>query len=244
MQLPKGLYKRGKSYYLDYKDETGMRIRRSTGPDLHRALDLLKAVRGSRTKVHGGTGLKAVLDSYLIRQRIYSKPRSVRVAESSVRRLLLHFGDPPVLELEQSDIDGFVVARRAQGVSEKTVNNDLIVLRAALNHGAAVGLTPEGGSHHEPCLRSDVGCRPLQASDDAGPLAAEHFIHVRIDIARWFFGCERIFDPAQKKSVDQFDRSWFTLDVPESQRSGAGRRPPRGLRIVGWPRFARFGTAR
>ena len=39
--LARGIYKRGNSYYLDYKDETGKRVRRSAATDLHRALDLL-----------------------------------------------------------------------------------------------------------------------------------------------------------------------------------------------------------
>lgn len=142
MHLPSGLYKRGRSYYLDYKDETGKRIRRSAGPDLHRALDLLERVRGPSARSDSGAGLKVILDSYMGRQRVYSKKKSVRVAESSAKRLLLHFGDPPAAELKQGLVDSFVTTRRAGGVSEKTVNNDLIVLRAALNHSVAIGLVP------------------------------------------------------------------------------------------------------
>jgi integrase len=140
MRLPSGLYKRGPSYYLDYKDETGKRIRRSAGPDLHRALDLLDKVRGPRARSDSGAGLKAVLDSYLSRQRVHSKRKSVKVAEYSVRYLLRHFGDPPARELNQTLVDAFVTARRADEVAAKTINNDLIVLRAALNHGVTVGL--------------------------------------------------------------------------------------------------------
>ena len=84
MHLPKGLYKRGSVYYLDYKDETGQRIRRSAGPDFHRALELLERIRGPLSRSDSGAGLRAVLESYLTRQRIYSKRRSVKVAESSL----------------------------------------------------------------------------------------------------------------------------------------------------------------
>jgi hypothetical protein len=38
--LPPGIYKRGKSYYLDYKDETGKRLGKSADTDLHRAPDV------------------------------------------------------------------------------------------------------------------------------------------------------------------------------------------------------------
>lgn len=140
MHLPSGLYKRGRSYYLDYKDETGKRIRRSAGPDLHRALDLLSKVRPPSAAAGSRVGLKAVLDAYLARARVHSKRKSVRVAESSVRQLLEKLGDPPVDALTERLLDCFVVKRRASGLADKTINNDLIVLRAALNHGTAIGL--------------------------------------------------------------------------------------------------------
>ena len=38
--LSRGIYKRGNSYYLDYKDETGKRVGKSAGTDLHRAPDV------------------------------------------------------------------------------------------------------------------------------------------------------------------------------------------------------------
>lgn len=57
MQLPKGLYKRGKSYYLDYKGESGRRVRRSAGSDLHLALALLERVRAPRSEEDGDLGL-------------------------------------------------------------------------------------------------------------------------------------------------------------------------------------------
>ncbi|MFQ5507220.1 MAG: tyrosine recombinase XerC, partial [Planctomycetota bacterium] len=137
--LARGIYKRGNSYYLDYKDETGKRIRRSAGPDLHHALDLLYKVRGPDVpKVE--TSLKEVLDSYLARLRVYSKRKSVKNAESSTRRLLDHFGDPRIPEITQEMLDSFILKRRQERVVDKTINGDLIILRAALNHGVSIGL--------------------------------------------------------------------------------------------------------
>lgn len=50
MHLPKGLYKRGKSYYLDYTDEAGKRVRRSVGPDFHKCpilrVECQRTIRG------------------------------------------------------------------------------------------------------------------------------------------------------------------------------------------------------
>ena len=137
--LARGIYKRGNSYYLDYKDETGKRIRSSAGRDLHRALDLLYKVRGP--DIPGGeTSLKELLDSYLSRQRVYSKRKSVKNAESSIRRLIEHFGDPRVLQMTHETLDSFVLKRRQEGVVDKTINGDLIIVRAALNHGVSIGL--------------------------------------------------------------------------------------------------------
>lgn len=137
--LARGIYKRGNSYYLDYKDEAGKRIRKSAGRDLHRALDLLYKVRSPGTS-EGDTSLKDVLDSYLASQRVYSKIKSVKNAESSIRRLTEHFGDPRVSEMTQETLDSFVLKRREEGVVDKTINGDLIIVRAALNHGVSIGL--------------------------------------------------------------------------------------------------------
>jgi len=140
MQLPKGLYKRGNSYYIDYKDETGRRIRRSVGQDLHHAMSVLQSVRDATYRRGDVVGLGVVLESYLSRQRIYSKKRSVKAAESSARRLLLHLGDVPVSRLDQRSVDEFVRFRLSKKLRPKTVNNDLIVLRAALNHAVKASL--------------------------------------------------------------------------------------------------------
>ncbi len=137
--LARGIYKRGNSYYLDYKDETGKRIRRSAGPDLHHALDLLYKARGPESPT-GETLLKEVFDSYLARLRVYSKRKSIKNAESSIRRLIGHFGDPPVSRITQQTLDSFVLRRRQERVVDKTINGDLIVIRAALNHGVSIGL--------------------------------------------------------------------------------------------------------
>jgi integrase len=83
------------------------------------------------------------VDSYLDRQRIRSKAKSVRNAECSCGHLLRVLGNPSVYSLIESDLDHFVLARRKEGVRDKTINGDLIILRAVLNHAVSVGLMPE-----------------------------------------------------------------------------------------------------
>jgi integrase len=91
------------------------------------------ALRGQRT-------LKRVLDAYLDRMRIHSKPGSLRTASSSCKNLLTHFGKCSVYDLGPQDLDGFILHRREGGVTDKTINGDLIVLRAAFNYAAEIGL--------------------------------------------------------------------------------------------------------
>ena len=97
---------------------------------------MAKAPRGQRT-------LKRCMDSYLDRQRVRSKAKSVRNAECSCRRLLRVLGNRSIYDLIEADLDHFVLARRREGVRDKTINGDLIILRAVLNHAVAVGLLPE-----------------------------------------------------------------------------------------------------
>ena len=83
------------------------------------------------------SGISKVLEAYLERQKIYSKKGSIKNARSSINRLLDHFGEVEISDLAGLELDAFVSARRAQGVSNKTINGDLIILRAALNHALA-----------------------------------------------------------------------------------------------------------
>jgi integrase len=84
--------------------------------------------------------LKNLLDIYLARLHVYAKRKSLANAECSARRILSHFGDPAIQAISQQDLDQFICWRRAQGLVDKTINGDLIILRAALNHGMSSGL--------------------------------------------------------------------------------------------------------
>ncbi len=84
---------------------------------------MANAPRGQRT-------LKRCIDSYLDRQRIRSKDKSVRNAVCSSGHLLRLLGNHSIYNLVESDLDRFVLARRGEGVRDKTINGDLIILRA------------------------------------------------------------------------------------------------------------------
>lgn len=97
---------------------------------------MAKVPRGQRT-------LKRCVDSYLDRQRVRSKVKRVRGAECSGGHLVRVLGNRSVYNLIEADLDLFILERRKQGVLDKTINGDLIILRAVLNHAVAVGLLPE-----------------------------------------------------------------------------------------------------
>jgi len=97
---------------------------------------MANAPRGQRT-------LRRCIDSYLDRQRIRSKDKSVRNAVCSCGHLLRILGNPSIYSLVETDLDRFILARRGEGVRDKTINGDLIILRAVLNHSVAARLLPE-----------------------------------------------------------------------------------------------------
>ncbi len=83
---------------------------------------MAKAPRGQRT-------LRRCIESYLDRQQIRSKPKSVRNAECSCGHLLRVLGNRSVYKLIESDLDLFILARRKKGVRDKTINGDLTLWR-------------------------------------------------------------------------------------------------------------------
>jgi integrase len=59
-------------------------------------------------------------------------------ATNSSRRLLESFGERPIASLSSDDLDRFVTTR-LETVKPKTVNGDLIILRAILNQAIGEG---------------------------------------------------------------------------------------------------------
>ncbi len=135
--LPTGVYKRQGSYYVRYRQD-GKWKHRSAGPDLPAALELREHLRDGIDYPTDAVRFHELVDHYLARQQIYSKPKSVKNARHSSKRLLELFGQRPVCSLDATDVDRFVGAR-LDTVKPKTVNGDLIILRAILNQGLTDG---------------------------------------------------------------------------------------------------------
>jgi integrase len=142
--LPRGLYKRGSVFYSDFQDSDGKRFRRSLGTDLEQALVLLDRLRAENQvqdvevpPAKKPARFAALTASYLKRQEVYSKPRSAQMAGFICKRLAEHFASFP---LSLDGVDAFIAKRKKQGVSPRTINADLTILRAVLNHAVAMGL--------------------------------------------------------------------------------------------------------
>jgi integrase len=129
--LPTGVYKRGSSYYIRYR-KNGKWKHRSAGPDLPGALELHEKLRTGKSYPPDVARFHQLVERYIARQRIYSKPKSVKNARHSAARLLEYFGKRPVCSLGPDDLDRFVTAR-LEKVKPKSANGDLIILRAILN---------------------------------------------------------------------------------------------------------------
>jgi len=86
----------------------------------------------------GPKTLSRVLDAYETKLEVRAKAKSVRNARCSSAKLLEVMGNVSVHTLTETDIDAFIVARRKEGVRDKTINGDLIILRAALRHAQKV----------------------------------------------------------------------------------------------------------
>ena len=91
----------------------------------------------------GNRNLKRCTESYIDRQKIHSKPRSVYKAIGTSKTFLRILGNLSVYDLTESDLDSYILTRRSEGIRDQTINGDLRILKAILNHAVSVGLLSE-----------------------------------------------------------------------------------------------------
>ena len=126
------VFKRGNRWYYCFKDQSGRWIKKVGGATREEADALLKVAETCQhlAPEARNTPLAPLVTAYLQKLSVYAKRRSREGAAASCRLLLNHFAKAP---LNQSGLDAFVAAR-AKGVKPKSVNNDLIILRAVINY--------------------------------------------------------------------------------------------------------------
>ena len=140
MDLPRGLYLRDGVFYVSYRDEDGKRKRVSVGKDFATALARYRELRGATPESPlPGVLFDDLIFPYLERQKTYTKPKSYRVTESSLRILLRYFKGREVGKLTGKDLQTFIEGRR-KTVRDKSINKDLATLRGMLNYSVEAGI--------------------------------------------------------------------------------------------------------
>jgi integrase len=141
MDLPVGLIRRGRTYYVKYKRGSKW-VRKAVGEELDVALEEHRRLRGPSRASEKAKAITVdeLAPRWLADQRLRNKPTTVRTARVHVRKLLAELGGRPLESLRSADIDSLIVARRRTGVKDLSINNDLRVLKAMMRWAQAEGL--------------------------------------------------------------------------------------------------------
>jgi integrase len=138
--LPRGIYKRGSSYYVRYRHE-GKWKHKSAGPDLGAALELQAELSGLDA-TPGAVRLHELVERYLKRLETYGKPSTVRTHRVVAGNLLRFFRSRPVESLTSTDLEAYI-QHRLDKVAASTVNGELKNLRATLRFAVEEQIIPE-----------------------------------------------------------------------------------------------------
>jgi len=132
------IFKRGDVFYVSFKDAAGRRVKRAAGRNLAEAQRQLEDVE-TRPPLPAGLPqgvypFTLAAKDYLRRLSIYGRPASIKNSGIAVKHLLGSFGSRDVNRLRSADLDTYILTRRDAGVKDRTINTELIVFRAVLNH--------------------------------------------------------------------------------------------------------------
>ena len=139
-KLPKGIYKRGSSYYARYR-EGGQWKHRSAGAELGAALDLQAEILDGRPP-SDAVKLADLVERYLKRLETYFKQSTVRTHRTVSRNLLRFFRNCPVETWTSADLETYI-QQRLEKVAPTTVNGELKNLKATLRFAVEEKLIAE-----------------------------------------------------------------------------------------------------
>ncbi|MBM4354522.1 MAG: hypothetical protein FJ109_12160 [Deltaproteobacteria bacterium] len=154
------VFKRGKTYGIDYRDPTGRRVRQAIGPDRKMAEAALAKVR---VKMAEGRFLDKVENpgetSLLeMRKRFLDWGKGNKASwardELCLRHLAGFFGDRLLSEVSSFLIEQYKRSRQAQ-VSARTINIELACLRNLFNRAIAWGLARDNPVKNVKFFRED-----------------------------------------------------------------------------------------
>ena len=133
------LFKRAGSafWYVQYRDASGRRVKRSTGTTNRREAEELEGKwrLESRQERLWGTQPRYTFDELMLRylKETQSTKRSAERDAWTIKRLQPYFAGRVLNDLKRSDVRGYVLSRRADDVKGSTINRELGLLSAALN---------------------------------------------------------------------------------------------------------------
>jgi len=133
-----GVYRRPDSPYwwASFIDESGKRVRRSTGQtDRREAIAVLATWRLDATSDEEGDAAQHTFDELMVAYLLATegRRRNEDVVRLHVWRLKQSFSEKVMEALSASDITRYIQKRKTDGVSNATVNRELEVLSAAIN---------------------------------------------------------------------------------------------------------------
>lgn len=172
------LYKRGGTYYADYFDRAGRRVRCSCRTaDVQVARQRLRDLELATTD-RGAHSTETVDGAicYFVDVVCAAKPAttigSYRQKACHVSRLL---GGTLLDALTREAIERYIAARLAEGAHRHTVHKELVVLRGALESAAERGKTSTGGSV-VPKFRAGYTPRTTYLTPDQFMRLADHIV--------------------------------------------------------------------
>jgi integrase len=150
------LYKRGQTWWGDWRDAKGQRHQRTLATrDRVVAADRLReAERAPADRpAHGPTLTRAL--TYLL-EVVYAgrAPGTVNCYTTKARHLVRLLGaDVAVTELRREDVLRYRAERLSEGAAETTIAKELVTLRLALREQGVDGVVPRSPARYEPRTR-------------------------------------------------------------------------------------------
>ena len=144
----RGLYLRGRTWWLCYRDEQGLYHRESSRTTNKRAASLVLAKRKLEVLECRDLGRRRVTDMTFAELTAryldeWSKPRKAKSSHERDRQIIANlnrvFGNRPAAEINREDVERYARTRR-QEREGGTVNKELSLFRAIYNWSIAQGL--------------------------------------------------------------------------------------------------------
>lgn len=130
------IYKRGKTYWIQFTNPNGERIQRSAGTqDKQQAQELHDRLKAESWRVKElGAKPRYTWQQAVVRYISESEnQRSLKTTKEVLRYLHVHLDDKNLDEINRSTVDYIKQHKKSTGVTIGTVNRTLTVLRAILN---------------------------------------------------------------------------------------------------------------